>query len=361
VQSRDLIVASQITSRRIVSEILGLSLGLGILSGCSSQSNQTAAIVGRDVLRIGAYSVVREVVHDGLLHEFAKRWKERTGRDVTFEESYNASGTQARQIATGLDSDIAILSHEGDMALLVKAGRVPESWNAGPTHGIITRSVVVIGHRDGNPKSIRNWADLARPGVGVLYPDPKTSGGARWNINAIYGAALLHPPNGGKAPDTDAAREQLARVQANVVNMDPSGRQSVANFERGMGDALVTYENELLLRKKAGKAIPYVVPEATLLIEGPAAIVETSVKRHGNQELATAFLDFLNGPEGQKILAEYGFRPVAENLPGVAAEPLPAHVFRMSDLGGWAAVEKSLYGPDGVWTRAVASSGATTP
>src|SRR5260370_31069986 len=129
-----------------------------------------------DVLKIGAYSVVREVLHDGLLPAFVAEWKKQTGRRVTFEESYNASGGQARMIASGFDADVAILSHEGDMALLVKAGRVKPTWKDGPNKGVITHSLVVIGHRAGNPKTISDWADLARPGVGVLYPDPKTSG-----------------------------------------------------------------------------------------------------------------------------------------------------------------------------------------
>ena len=160
-----------------------------------------------DVLVIGAYSVVREVLHDGLMPAFAREWKQRTGRPVTFEESYNASGAQARAIASGFDADVAILSHEGDMELLVKAARVKPTWNDGPSKGVVTHSLVVIGHRPGNPKSIKGWTDLANPGVGVLYPDPKTSGGARWNINAIYGSAYLsaREANNGQ-PDLGSIR-----------------------------------------------------------------------------------------------------------------------------------------------------------
>jgi sulfate transport system substrate-binding protein len=259
---------------------------------------------------------------------------------------------------SGFDADLALLSHEGDMALLAKAGRVRPDWNAGPTRGMVTNSLVVIGHRPGNPKAIRDWDDLAKPGVSVLYPDPKTSGGARWNINAIYGAALLHPSSAatatsaaGPAPETVAV-DRLRRIQANVVNMDPSGRQSMANFaERGVGDAVVSYENELLLRNKDGEPIPYVIPPATLRIESPAAIVETSVQAHGNRELAEAFLAFLVSGEGQTIFASYGFRPVNEETPPPAeAGPLPPHLFTMQDLGGWAALEDRLYGPNGLWT-----------
>jgi sulfate transport system substrate-binding protein len=305
------------------------------------------------VLKIGAYSVVREVLHDGVLPAFKTEWKSRTGRDVEFQESYNGSGAQARAIAGGFDADLAILSHEGDMEVLVKAGRVSAGWNAGPSKGMITHSLVVIGHRDGNPKGIKDWSDLTKPGVGVLYPDPKTSGGARWNINAIYGSAYLasREAKGGE-PDLKVVRDFLARVQANVVNMDQSGRQSMANFaERGTGDAVVTYENELLLRNKESAPIPYVIPPSTLLIESPAAVVDSSVESHGTRKVAEAFLEFLLAEQGQRILADYGFRPVKDGVPPPAqAQPLPPKLFTMADLGGWARIEKELYGPDGLWT-----------
>jgi sulfate transport system substrate-binding protein len=328
----------------------------GLAAGCSAQADPDT-----DLLSLGAYSVVKEAFHDGLLPAFAADWKRTTGRNVQFEESYNASGAQARSIVAGLEADIAILSHSADMEHLVVNGRVNPDWDDGPDRGIITHSLVVIGHRPRNPKRITDWPDLARPGVGVLYPDPKTSGGARWNINAIYGAALLRSKRArGGQPDRAAVGDLLARIQANVVNMDPSGRQSVANFERGTGDVLVTYENELLLRRKAGQEIPYVVPSATLLIESPAAIVESSVAKHRNRELATAFLAFLHSAEGQRILAEYGFRPVNRDSSAAAASdkpPLPPELFTMSEIGGWEAVESEVYGPAGMWTSIFVSQG----
>lgn len=297
----------------------------------------------RDVLTIGAYSVVREAVHDGLIPAFSAAWKAGTGRAARFEESYNASGAQSRAIAAGFDADIAMLSLEDDVTPLVKAGLVAETWRAGPTGGMITRSLVVVGVRPGNPKRIHDWTDLAVDGVGVLYPDPKTSGGARWNINAVYGAGLLGDRSG--PPDVSAAKALLTKVQHNVVNMDSSGRQSLGTFERGTGDAVVTYENELRLRlSRSGSksGIEAVVPPRTLLIEGPAALVDASVDRHGNRELAQAFLDFVRGPHGQAILKEYGFRSLAE--------PLPPGTFTMADLGGWSKVKADVYGPKGLWT-----------
>ena len=327
---------------------LGMAAVVGMVAGCRPASDPNT-----DVLRIGAYSVVREVLHDGVLPAFAVEWKSRTGRDVEFQESYNASGAQARAIASGFDADVAILSHEGDLEVLVKAGRVKPTWSAGPSHGMITHSLVVIGVRDGNPKGIKDWSDLARPGIAVLYPDPKTSGGARWNINAIYGSAFLAARGAkGGEPDPGAGRDFLARVQANVVNMDQSGRQSMANFaERGTGDAVITYENELLLRNRENAPIPYVIPPSTLLIESPAAVVETSVESHGNRAAAEALLGFLLSDQGQRIFAEYGFRPVKPEVPPPSqAQPLPPKLFTMADLGGWARIEQALYGPKGLWT-----------
>jgi sulfate/thiosulfate transport system substrate-binding protein len=319
-----------------------------IAAGCG-----TSADPNTDVLKIGAYSVVKEVLHDGVLPAFKADWKSRTGRDIDFQESYNGSGAQARSIVSGYDADIAILSHVGDMEILVEGGNVKPGWDSGPNKGIMTHSLVVIGHRDGNPKGVKDWPDLAKPGVGVLYPDPKTSGGARWNINAIYGSAYLdsREAHAGEA-DSNAVRDFMAKVQANVINMDQSGRQSMANFaERGTGDAVVTYENELLLRNKESTPIPYVIPPRTLLIESPAAVVDRSVESHGSRKVAEAFLEFLLSEKGQRILADYGFRPVKDGVPPPAhAQPMPPKLFTMADLGGWAKLEKELYGSSGLWT-----------
>ncbi len=312
---------------------------VGLLAGCGGGGSSG------DVVRIGAYSVVREAFQDGVLPAFARHWKEKTGRDVTFQEAYNPSGKQARDIKDGQPSDVAILSLEDDMDLLVKAGLVKSNWSAGPTRGMLTNSLVVIGYREGNPKQIADWPDLARPGVGVLYPDPKTSGGAKWNVGAIYGDALRRP-----GTDAKSVSGTLAAVQKNVVNMDASGRQSVATFERGSGDALVTYENELLLRKKAGKPIPYVVPPSTLVIESPVALVDSNVDAHKNREVAEAFLAFLLSPEGQSILADYGFRPADGKTPDKTGQPMPKGAFRIGDLGGWPKVNADVFGPKGAWT-----------
>jgi sulfate transport system substrate-binding protein len=350
----ELVISVGIRSERIMRDCARIGRWIAavalvpVVSGC-----RPARDPNTDVLKLGAYSVVREVLGDGLLPAFAAQWKSRTGRELKFTESYNASGAQARAIASGFDADIAILSHEGDMDILVKAGRVKPTWRDGPNGGIITHSLVVIGHRPGNAKGIKDWSDLAKPGVGVLYPDPKSSGGARWNINAIYGSAYIASRSASRGgSDTGAIGDLMRRVQANVINMDQSGRQSMANFaERGTGDAVVTYENELLLRNRESQPIPYVIPPATLLIEGPAAMVETAVESHGSRAVAEAFLEFMHSDRGQQIIAEFGFRPVNPAVPPPhGAQPLPPRLFTMADLGGWAKLEQELYGPRGLWT-----------
>lgn len=306
---------------------IGLGLACLGLAGCAR--TEAAAGSEPDRLTIGAYSVVHEAIHDGILPAFAADWRRRTGRTVEFEESYNASGAQARAIASGLDADVAILSMDDDLDVLTRAGLELER------RAVVSRSLVVIGVRPGNPRKIADWVDLAAPGTSVVYPDPKTSGGARWNVNAIYGTGLL---DAGK----DSARELPASIQKNVVVMDSSGRQSLSTFQRGTGDAIVTYENELRLAARMTAAdYPYVIPPRTLLIESPAALVGPSLRRHGNREVAEAFLDFLTGPKGQAILTDYGFRALDA--------PLPDGVFTMDDLGGWKAVRADLYGAGGIW------------
>lgn len=340
--------------RRVPLVGIGVASGLAALSLGTVCSAPGAAPGNR--LTIAAYSVAREVLHEALLPAFARHWEQATGRTVQFEESYNGSGAQVRAVLSGFDADVVILALESDVDKLVKAGFVQSAWNAGPSHGMISRSLVVIGLRAGNPKQIQGWSDLGRPGVAVLYPDPKTSGGARWNIDAMYGAALL--PGGPRGPrDSRAASALLARVQANVIAMDASGRQSMATFLRGTGDAIVSYENELrLLHREAGSDVPYVIPPATLLIEGPAALVEPSVRQHGNRVLAEAFLAFLRTPEAQRILADYGFRTLDPALDAGDAPPLPPRLFTIRDLGGFPTIDRELYGRGAIWDSLFTSS-----
>ena len=266
-----------------------------------------------------------------------------------------ASGAQARAIASGFDADVAILSHEGDMELLVKAGRVKPTWKDGPYHG--DDHPQLGGHR---PSAGQSQGDqgLVRPGeAGRRRALSRSQDVGRSAVEhqrdlRVGLSGVARQPTRA-SPISSAVRDFLARVQANVVNMDQSGRQSMANFaERGTGDAVVTYENELLLHNKENEPIPYVIPPATLLIESPAAVVETAVESHGSRAVAEAFLEFLSSDAG--AADRRGVRvPAGEarSRPRRAVRSrLPPKLFTMADLGGWAKLEQELYGPKGLWT-----------
>ncbi|NGZ75974.1 sulfate ABC transporter substrate-binding protein [Saccharibacillus alkalitolerans] len=334
-----------------------------LLAGCAGRESAAesggsgggAEQQGDVKLVIGAYSVVKDSVQD-IIPLFQQKWKEETGQTVTFEESYEASGTQARAIAGGFEADVTLLSLEGDIDKLTKAGLVNENWKDKPDGGMITRSVVAIGTREGNPLGIKNFADLAKPGVKVLYPNPKTSGGAQWDINAIYGAGLKESERRTGQKDPAFAKTFLESVHANIESLDKSGRASMAAFEYGVGDALVTYENELAARIKQGAKYEVVVPDDTILIENPAAVVDANVDKHGTREAAEAFLDFLWSAEAQRVFADNGFRPTD---PEVYAEfessyPVPPGLFDIQYLGGWSEVREKLYSKRGVWYEVLA-------
>ncbi|HEX7344125.1 MAG TPA: extracellular solute-binding protein, partial [bacterium] len=200
-------------------------------------------------LMLGAYTVPKEAYQQEIIPAFQKFWLEKTGQTVKFEESYVASGAQARAIIGGFEADIAALSLEGDLVKVAEAGLISHDWRAGDAKGMVTQSVVAIGFRSGNPKGIKDWEDIAKPGMEVIYPNPKTSGGAMWCVNAIYGAGLKISESRSGKQDLDLAAKLLHDIQKNVKVMDKSGRESVTTFERGIGDAIVTYENEALLRQ----------------------------------------------------------------------------------------------------------------
>ena len=306
-------------------------------------------------LILGAYTVPKEAYQKEVIPAFQKYWLEKTGQVVKFDESYVASGAQARAIVGGFEADVAALSLEGDLNKVVEAGLISHDWRIGPQKGMITRSVVVIGYRSGNPKKIMDWEDLTKPGVEVVYPSPKTSGGAMWCVNAIYGAGLKMSEAKTGKKDYAYAADLLNKIQHNVKVMDKSGRESVTTFERGVGDAILTYENEALLRQMEGRDFPIIVPKSTILIENPVAVVDKNVEKHGTRDLAEAFVKFCWTEAAQRSFAKFGLRPV---LPKIAAEfkakfPEPELLFDCAYLGGWSEIEKTIYGPDGVWTKAV--------
>lgn len=339
--------------------IFGLALG-ALLTAFILATAPVQAAETRDLI-LAAYSVPKEAYERHIIPAFQRHWKQKTGQDVRVRSSYGASGAQARAIIGGFDADVAVLSLEGDVDQIVKAGLITHDWRKAPHGGMISASVVALGVRKGNPKGIKGWDDAARPGVEVLYPNPKTSGGAMWDVIAIYGAGLklAEQRAGGKSLAPEAAASQavdlLTRVQRNVKVMDKSGRESVTTFERGVGDVIVTYENELLPRVKSGRPYEIIVPAETVWIENPAAVVDTYADRHKARDLAEAFVAFLHGPEAQSAFLELGFRPLDHGTSASAstALPQPAQLFTIADLGGWDKVSNKLFGAQGLWTKVV--------
>ncbi|MEK4330601.1 sulfate ABC transporter substrate-binding protein [Paenibacillus sp. FSL R7-0312] len=326
-------------------------------AGCGNeQEGSTAAAQQGDLtLVVGAYSVAKDAMGE-ILPLFAEEWQAKTGQKIVFQESYEASGTQARAIAGGFEADVTLLAMEGDVEKLVKAGLVEKSWKGRGEAGMVTRSVVALGTREGNPKGIHDFADLAKPGVKVLYPNPKTSGGAQWDINAIYGAGLKLSEEQKGAKDPAAAKAFLESIHANVESLDKSGRASMAAFEYGVGDVIVTYENELLARIAQGVKYEVIIPQNTILIENPAAVVDKYADEHGTREASEALVDYLTTPEAQEVFAKFGFRPVNEQ---VYAEhesqyPVPAGLFDINYLGGWNEVRTTLYSKRGIWYQVLA-------
>ncbi|MEW6125770.1 MAG: sulfate ABC transporter substrate-binding protein [Acidobacteriota bacterium] len=331
--------------------VLTLFFSLVFLQGCSSGSNKSANKV---TLILGAYTTPREAYGKAILPAFKKYWQEKTGQDVEFQESYQGSGAQSRAIIGGFEADITALSLEGDVDKISEAGLITHDWKAQPHRGMVSTSIVVIAVRQGNPKGIKDWADLAQAGLNVLTPDPKTSGGAQWNINAIYGAALRGFA-GTPKDDKAAAQELLKNIFRNVSIMDKGARESITTFEKGVGDAAITYENEVLVGRKAGQTYEYVTPRSTILIENPVALIDKHVDKHGVREVAEAFVNFLWSQDAQRAYAEYGLRPVDLKISEEVKKNFPPvdDLWRIDYLGGWKRVTEEIYGAQGVYTKVI--------
>jgi sulfate/thiosulfate-binding protein len=325
---------------------------LGALAGCESGASSSTSTV---TLILGAYTTPREAYAKAILPAFQQHWKEKTGQNVEFQESYQASGAQARAIIGGFEADIAALSLEEDVDKIAEAGLITHDWRSNPSRGMVSTSIVVLAVRAGNPKNVRDWADLARPGLNVLTPDPNTSGGAKWNISALYGAALRGHA-GAPKDDRAGAVRVVESVFRNVTIMDKGARESITNFEKGVGDVAITYENEVLVGRQAGQTYDYVIPRSTILIENPVALVDKHVDGHGVRAVAEAFVAFLNQKEAQRAYAKFGLRPIDQEVAAEVKSQYPPveDLWPISFLGGWPKVSGEVFGPQGVFTTTLA-------
>jgi sulfate transport system substrate-binding protein len=297
-----------------------------------------------------SYDPTRELYQD-VNAAFTKAWAAKTGQRLTIRQSHGGSGTQARSVIDGLEADVVTLALSGDIdAISARAGLLPAGWQARlPRNSSPYTSTIVFVVRKGNPRRIRDWDDLVRPGVAVITPNPKTSGGARWNYLAAWGYALMRP--GG----SDAtARDFLAKLFRNVPVLDAGARGSTVTFaERGLGDVLVAWENEALLltREVAREKFEIVVPSVSIVAEPPVALVDRNVDKHGTRAASQAYLEFLYTEEAQAIAARHHYRPGDAKIAAAHAADFPRlRLFTVDEVfGGWAKAQKAHFDDGGTF------------
>jgi sulfate transport system substrate-binding protein len=328
----------------------------GGVAGCGGSADTTGGTSsnrssGSDAqLSLVAYSTPKKA-YDALTAAFEKT---SAGRNVSFAESFGASGSQSRAVDSGQPADVVAFSTEPDITRLVKDHLVSSSWDANHYGGIVSDSVVVLVVRKGNPKHITGWNDLIKPGVDVITPNPSTSGSARWNVLAAYGAALKQ----GKTP-----AQALAYVRTLLTNhvsvQDSSGSAALQTFVGGKGDVLLSYESEAISAEKAGDAVQYIVPPQTILIQTPVAVTANSA----HAAPARAFVNWLWSAQAQTIWAEKGYRPVLSSVAARFASkfPTPPQLFTIAYLGGWKKVKKQFFDPSsGSITKIEQAAGVPT-
>jgi sulfate/thiosulfate transport system substrate-binding protein len=330
---------------------LGYLVLLIVLVGCGAGS---ARVDSSQRIVLAAYTTPREAYRE-IIPLFKSHWKEQTGQDVIFEETYQGSGALSRVIVEGFEADIAALSLAADITRIQNAGLITHDWTDAPFNGMVSNSIVSFAVRQGNPKGIQDWHDLIRPGLNVLTPNPRTSGGAMWNVLAAYGAAKRGFVEGVAGNDDQAAQDFLLAVLQNVSVMDGSARESITNYEKGVGDVAITYENEVLVGRQAGQQYELVIPRSTLLIENPISIIDVNVDKHGNREVVEAFVEFLFTHEIQEIFAKHGLRSPDPQVAQATADMYPPveDLFTIGYFGGWDQVMENFFADDGVYSSIV--------
>jgi len=329
-----------------------------LAAGCSTNTPSTnsggantPAANGEIKLTLGGYTTPREAYGE-IIPLFQAYWLEKTGQKVTFEESYQGSGAQSRAVVEGFEADVVALSLEADITRIEKAGLITHDWRSEPHGGMVSTSVVAFAVRTGNPRNIHDWVDLTQSDLEILTPNPKTSGGAMWNVLALYGAAKRGHVEGFTADDTGAQGFLLA-VLKNVSVMDKAARESITNYEKGVGDVAITYENEVLVGQQAGLDYELVIPTSTIRIDNPVAVVDAYVDKHGTHEVAEAFVDFLFTKEAQEIFAKHGLRsPDPEVAKATAGQYPPIKdLFTIDEFGGWKEATPTFFGDDGIFYK----------
>ncbi len=322
--------------------LLALALATGLIGSAYAQTT---------LLNV-SYDPTRELYQE-FNAEFAKHWKATTGADLSVRQSHGGSGKQARSVIDGLEGDVVTLALAYDIdAIAEKAGKLPADWQKRLPHNSSPyTSTIVFLVRKGNPKNIRDWDDLIKPGVEVVTPNPKTSGGARWNYLAAWGYALKKP--GGSE---ESARAYVTELLKHVPVLDPAARGATNSFvQRGLGDVLLAWENEAFLsvNELGADKFEIVVPSVSILAEPPVAVVDAVAKKRGTEKLAQAYLEYLYSPVGQKLAAKHYYRPVKPELadPNHVARFPKVNFITIDDLGGWQAAQKKHFADGGTFDQ----------
>ncbi|HEY3520988.1 MAG TPA: sulfate ABC transporter substrate-binding protein [Rhodanobacteraceae bacterium] len=325
----------------------GVALLLSVCMLALSQFAQGASVTLLNV----SYDPTRELYKD-VNQAFAADWKAKHGGDITIQMSHGGSGKQARSVLDGLPADVVTLALAYDIDALADRGLLAQNWQSRlPDNSSPYTSTIVFLVRKGNPKHIRDWSDLIKPGVQVITPNPKTSGGARWAFLAAWGYALKQP-NGNEA----AAKEFVRKLFKNVPVLDTGAREATNTFvQRGIGDVLLSWENEALLAQRTlGKdAVEIVIPSRSILAEPPVAVVDKTAAAHHTQAIATAYLQFLYTEQGQEIAAKHYYRPrSAKAMQKYAAQFPKINTFSIGDtFGDWRQVQKKFFSDGGIFDQ----------
>jgi sulfate/thiosulfate transport system substrate-binding protein len=327
--------------------LVGMMLS-GAIASCSASNANTSNVE----LTLVSFSVTR-AAYENIIPQFIKKWKQETNQNVTFVRSYGSSGTQTRYVIDRLGADIVHLSLALDTKKIEQVGLIQPGWEQEfPHNGIVTRSVGAIITREGNPKGIKTWTDLTQNNVNVITANPKTSGGARWNFLALWGSVTQA---GG---DERQALDLTSKVYKNAPVLTRDAREaSDVFFKQGQGDALINYENEVILAAQKGMKLPYIVPDTNISIDNPVTVVDKNVDKHGNREVAEAFVKYLFTPEAQREFAKVGFRPVDPTVEKEMANQYPPvkTLFTVQELGGWDKVQKQFFKDGAIFDKIQAS------
>jgi sulfate transport system substrate-binding protein len=323
---------------------IAVSLWLG-LSACKSKSTSTGSANGVTLLNV-SYDPTREFYVD-VNAAFAKQWKEKSGQDIEIKQSHGGSGKQARSVIDGLEADVVTLALAGDIDSVAKSGLIPADWATKlPQNSSPYTSTIVFVVRKGNPKAVKDWGDLVNEGVQVITPNPKTSGGARWNYLAAWAWAEKQ-----FAGDQAKVKEYIGKLLKNVPVLDSGARAATTTFaQREIGDVFLSWENEAyLIEKEFPGKTEIVYPSLSILAEPPVAVVESNTAKHGTQEVAKAYLEFLYTEEAQKLADKHFYRPrnaaVASKLPAIELVTVDQH------FGGWPTAQKTHFDDGGIFDQ----------